>query len=76
MCRHEDKQCPRCGNIFECKAGNITQCQCYGIHLTDEEQHFIGQQFSGCLCIHCITGLRTAFNTAKFTAQIRKHPGH
>lgn len=76
MCRHEDKQCPRCGIAFECKVGNIIQCQCYGITLNNEEQQWIGKQFSDCLCFKCIIELRTEFNTAKFADQIQKHPGH
>lgn len=76
MCRHEDKYCPRCGIAFECKVGNITQCQCYGISVNIEEQQYISKQFSDCICFSCIKTLRAEFNTGKFTTQIKKHPGH
>ena len=76
MCRHEDKYCPRCGITFECKAGNITQCQCYGISVNNEEQQYISKQFTDCLCLKCIKELQSACQLEKFTARIRKHPGH
>lgn len=76
MCRHEDKHCPRCGIAFECKPGSINQCQCYGITLNNEEQQYISEQFTDCLCIICIKTLRTEYNIEKFATQIKKHPGH
>ncbi|MEO7767042.1 MAG: cysteine-rich CWC family protein [Ferruginibacter sp.] len=76
MCRHEDKHCQRCGTSFECKVGNITQCQCYGVNLNNEEQQFISKQFSDCLCFACIKALRTQFNTAEFSNGIKKYAGH
>ena len=76
MCRHEEKHCPRCGIAFECKTGNITQCQCYGIKLNNEEQQWIGKQFTDCLCFSCINNLRAQYNTAKFFVQLKKLSGH
>lgn len=76
MCRHEDKHCPRCGTAFECKVGNITQCQCYGIAANPDEQQYISMQFIDCLCFSCLKTLREAYNTAKIATQIKKHPGH
>ncbi|MEO5891661.1 MAG: cysteine-rich CWC family protein [Ferruginibacter sp.] len=76
MCRHEDKHCPRCGIAFQCKVGNITQCQCNGVSVNQEEQQYIGKQYTDCLCFNCILVLRAEFNTDKFEKQIKKHPGH
>jgi hypothetical protein len=76
MCRHEDKQCPRCGSTFECKVGNIAQCQCAGITLNEQEQQNIFEQFSGCLCLECLNELRFVYNTARFEQKLKKHPGH
>ncbi|MBC7889692.1 MAG: cysteine-rich CWC family protein [Ferruginibacter sp.] len=76
MCRHEEKHCPRCGMAFECKLGNITQCQCFGISLNNEEQQYISKQFTDCLCFSCIKALRAAYNTEKYTSQIKKSYGH
>ena len=64
MCRHEDKDCPRCGIAFECKVGNIAQCQCYSINLNNEEQQYISKKFTDCLCLNCIKVLRAAYNSA------------
>jgi len=76
MYKHEDKICARCNSAFECKSGNITQCQCYGLALSSEEQGYISKQFDDCLCFNCIVALRIAYNTARFEEQIKKYPGH
>ena len=59
MCTHENKTCPRCKKPFECKAGNIAQCQCYGIVLTIEQKAFIEQRYNDCLCKDCLTTLQS-----------------
>lgn len=55
---HETKNCPRCGKTFECKPGNITQCQCFGMELTIEEKAFIEQRYNDCLCRSCLEQLK------------------
>jgi hypothetical protein len=55
---HETKTCPRCSKAFECKPGNITQCQCYGVRLTDEARSFISQRYGDCLCKDCLVLLQ------------------
>ena len=57
MCKHEEKTCPRCHAAFECKVGDITQCQCYGIKLTSEEKKFIESRYEDCLCRKCLNEL-------------------
>lgn len=76
MCTHEEKHCPRCGIAFECKAGNITQCQCYNIAVNDEEQQYISKQFMDCICFNCIMALRTEYNIQKFAATVKNTYGH
>ncbi|MCW3091062.1 MAG: hypothetical protein JWP81_2131 [Ferruginibacter sp.] len=76
MCMHENKNCPRCRISFECKVGNITQCQCYGINLSDEEQQFISKQFTDCLCADCIKALRSTYSISKFATSLKRYPGH
>lgn len=71
MCKHEDKYCPRCNIAFECKVGNITQCQCYGIVLKDEERAFISSQYQDCLCANCMKELQTEYNKGKFVSRIK-----
>ena len=73
---YENKICGGCGVVFECKVGNIAQCQCYGITLNNEEYKYIGKQFAGCICIHIIKFLWIIYNTKKFATQIKNNFGH
>ncbi|MEQ1796310.1 MAG: cysteine-rich CWC family protein [Lacibacter sp.] len=61
MCKHEQKNCPRCGGGFECKVNDITNCQCYGIELTVEEEAFISSNYSECLCRNCLQQLQQRY---------------
>ena len=61
MCKHEHKNCPRCGEGFECKVGDVTNCQCYGIELSVEEEAFITKQFADCLCRNCLQQLKSRY---------------
>ena len=58
MNKHEDKYCPRCSQLFECKVGNITQCSCFGISFTDEEKQEIEKIYSDCLCSNCLIAIK------------------
>ncbi len=61
MCMHEEKICPRCGTGFECKLGSITECQCYGIALNNEERAFIEVRYNDCLCRNCLLELKSRY---------------
>jgi hypothetical protein len=58
---HEEKICPRCGNGFECKLGSITECQCSGIVLNNEERAFIEERYNDCLCKSCLVELKNRY---------------
>jgi hypothetical protein len=58
MSNNETKLCPRCQASFECKPGNITQCQCFGLKFTVEERTFIEQRYHDCLCKNCLLQLK------------------
>ncbi len=58
MCQHETKKCPRCNAAFECKPGNITQCQCFGITISNELKKHIEERYSDCLCRACLLQLQ------------------
>ncbi len=58
MCQHETKNCPRCKQAFECKPGNITQCQCFGIAMTVEQKAYIELRYNDCLCRNCLIQLQ------------------
>jgi len=59
MPNHEKKNCERCNASFECKAGNITQCQCNQIHLSLEEKIYIESKYSDCLCANCLSAIKS-----------------
>jgi Cysteine-rich CWC len=61
MCKHETKSCPRCKAAFECKPGNITQCQCYGIELSEGQKAYIEQRYNDCLCRQCLQYLQQEY---------------
>lgn len=62
MSCHEQRKCPRCGNAFECKPGNITECQCFGITLSDAQRLWIEQRYNDCLCRTCLQYLQQEVN--------------
>lgn len=61
MCKHEDKYCPRCHTLFECKAGSIMICQCNTIQLSVEERAYVGSKFEDCLCAGCLAALQKEY---------------
>ena len=61
MCQHETKLCGRCEQSFECKVGNILECQCYGVSMSDEEKKFIADNYNDCLCRRCLEDIKTEF---------------
>lgn len=65
MCFHEKKECPRCRKTFECKQGNITQCQCYGIAMTEELKAYLEDRYADCLCRDCLDHLTVELNFFK-----------
>lgn len=58
---HETKCCARCHAPFECKSGAIAQCDCSTIKLTLEEQAFIEERYSDCLCLHCLKEMKNKY---------------
>jgi ribosomal protein L34E len=62
---HESKTCQRCKTIFECKAGSVTQCQCYEVQLSAEEHNYIEKNYTDCLCKNCLLELQKEFHLNK-----------
>jgi hypothetical protein len=69
---HEDKTCPRCHSVFECKVGDVTNCQCYPVKLNDAERDFLSHTYSDCLCAGCMQSVRTAYNQAQKEIQLKQ----
>jgi len=62
---HELKNCQRCGKGFECKPGNISQCQCFGFIITEELKAYLEQRYHDCLCKSCLEYLEVELNLFK-----------
>lgn len=70
--KHEPKACPRCSSVFECKVGNVEQCQCSNITMNDQTQKHIRETYADCLCINCLKEVRSEQSIRTFYARIRK----
>ncbi len=68
MNKHEHKYCPRCNADFECKVGDIANCQCSTVSLTAETLSFLQSTHYGCLCKKCMAEIA---QMVKFSQQ---HP--
>lgn len=62
---HEQKKCSRCSSEFECKVGDIANCDCSRVHLTLEEQLFVETRYSDCLCLSCLRDLKNKYTLFK-----------
>ncbi len=72
MCPHENKNCPRCNQVFECRAGNVLQCMCYGISFTAEEIAFMEKAYADCLCMDCLQELKRYFSLSPKQVSLKK----
>lgn len=70
MAAHEQKQCPRCKDSFECKCGSIALCQCHSVALTDFHHEYIHSLYNDCLCASCLTELRRKYNLEVYDVKI------
>lgn len=60
--QHENKYCQKCGIVFECKLGTITQCHCFEVLLSKEETIFIAERFGDCLCHQCLFVMKNEYS--------------
>ncbi len=72
MQKHEIKTCPRCTHPFECKTGDILNCQCETVKLSQQQRDYIFQKHDDCLCANCLRILRSEFNIVEFNQQMHK----
>ena len=54
MGKHEEKQCEGCDSRFECKVGNIIECECFEVNLSTEQREVLSEKFSDCVCSSCL----------------------
>ncbi|MCW8936018.1 MAG: cysteine-rich CWC family protein [Gammaproteobacteria bacterium] len=71
MTKHEQKTCPHCKSYFECKSGDILNCQCETIILTQEHRDFIASRYDDCLCAGCLRTIRSELNVSEFNEQMQ-----
>ncbi|RDH80662.1 MAG: hypothetical protein DIZ80_16660 [endosymbiont of Galathealinum brachiosum] len=70
--KHEQKTCPHCNTNFECKSGDIVNCQCESVMLKQEHRDYISSQYDDCLCAHCMRIMRSEYNVEKFNSQMQQ----
>jgi len=51
MRKHEQKRCPRCQALFECKSGSILLCQCQTVYLEPEHLEYVSE-LMGCRIVN------------------------
>lgn len=72
MKKHEEKYCPRCQTLFECKVGSISLCQCTLVVLSREQREYIHKYYNDCLCASCMKALRSEYNTKEYKQALKK----
>jgi hypothetical protein len=64
MSKHETKICPRCNNAFECKVGDVSNCQC-NIELSKNTREFLVKTDYDCLCVNCLLHFNHLVNISR-----------
>jgi len=54
MDKHEEKYCPKCNIAFTCKMGDIANCQCNTVSLSEATINFLAKTNFDCLCKDCL----------------------
>lgn len=62
--KHEQKICPHCKNLFDCKVSNIAHCGCTAIAVSLVIRNYISTHFEDCLCGNCLQHFEKMLNTA------------
>lgn len=65
MEKHEEKYCPKCNTRFTCKSGDIANCQCNTIALSEATQDFLLRTSFDCLCKNCLEKINHDIKMAK-----------
>jgi len=52
--KHEEKNCPRCKATFVCKVGDVANCQCSTVKVSEETHTFLAKTHYDCLCKDCL----------------------
>jgi hypothetical protein len=65
MDKHEQKYCPSCNAPFTCKVGDIANCGCTRVKLSDETRAFLAKTHFDCLCPDCLSKVNDKVKAAK-----------
>jgi len=66
MSLHEPKYCPRCNALFECKPGDVANCQCSEVIVSTETRNILAKSYwNDCLCKQCLQYLESISRVAK-----------
>ncbi|WP_448520080.1 cysteine-rich CWC family protein [Rhodoflexus sp.] len=66
MSLHEPKYCPRCKVLFECKPGDVANCQCSEVTISDKLKSLLSNAYwSDCLCKGCLNHLNNLSRQAE-----------
>lgn len=65
MQKHEEKYCPKCNGYFECRMGDVTNCQCSTVQLNQETVQFLSQTYFDCLCKNCLAKIDNDVKVSK-----------
>lgn len=72
MPSHEEKQCPRCRRLFECKSGSILLCQCQTVLLDEAQLEYLAARYDDCLCSRCLLAVRGEYNRQQHARRLRR----
>ncbi|MEJ2360134.1 MAG: cysteine-rich CWC family protein [Gammaproteobacteria bacterium] len=70
MRKHEQKRCPRCQALFECKSGSILLCHCQTVFLESEHLDYVSERYTDCLCAACLKAVRMESDNERLTGKI------
>ena len=57
MVKHEIKICERCQSSFECKVGDVANCQCSTVVVVEATHEFLAKTAYDCLCQNCLIAI-------------------
>ena len=61
MSKAEIKNCPRCGEEFECNSSTMLLCQCNQIELPEDVMEQLAEDYEDCLCLGCLRSIINAY---------------
>ena len=72
----ETKTCERCGESFDCRAGNIVQCWCSQVQVSATVREYLAGQSADCICASCLAELEKELGRQPETLQKGVHYYH